>query len=345
MSSSRYEQAGVSIDAQDKAIANIKQHVSSTETPRVLSKLGSFGGLFDISFPKMTHPVLVSSADGVGTKLKIAFDAGKHDTVGQCLVNHCINDILVQGAEPLFFMDYIATGKIHPQVVAEIVAGMAVACRQSGLSILGGEMAEMPGFYQAGEYDVAGFIVGVVDKSKLLGTHRVKAGQRLIGLPSTGLHTNGYSLARKVVFEEQGLSLTDTIPGTNQTAQDALLAIHQSYFPCLKELLAHDKIAAMSHITGGGFLDNMPRILPENLDAELELGVYQVPPLFRYLVEAGGVSQQEAYRVFNMGVGMILIVDEAHQASVTAHLKQHFADVYPMGRIVPGSGSVSLITS
>jgi phosphoribosylformylglycinamidine cyclo-ligase len=342
MSQSRYEQAGVSIDAQDRAIDNIKTAVASTRTPRVLSDLGSFGGLLDARFEDMEAPVLVASADGVGTKLKIAFDANRHDTVGQCLVNHSINDILVQGARPLFFMDYIATGKLHPDVVADVVKGMAVACKQSGLAILGGEMAEMPGFYQAGEYDVAGFIVGVVDRTKLLDGSRVKVGDKLIGLPSTGLHTNGYSLARKIVFEEQGLTLSDKIPGTNQTVEDALLAIHKPYYKVLADLLADDAIAAMSHITGGGFLDNIPRILPKDCNAAIDTQSYEVPGLFKFLVEKGEVSFEEAYRVFNMGIGMILIVEADRADSVTEHLKAQGEEPVALGEVVAGEGVVTL---
>ena len=342
MKPSRYEEAGVSIDAQDRAIAQIKSHVNSTQTDRVLSDIGSFGGLLDIRFPEMQYPVLVSSADGVGTKLKIAFDADRHDTVGQCLVNHCIDDILVQGARPLFFMDYVATGKLRPDVVADVVAGMAVACRESGLAILGGEMAEMPGFYNAGEYDVAGFIVGVVDKAKLLGADRVRKGQKLIGLASTGLHTNGYSLARKIIFEECGLKLDDLVPGTEARVDDALLAVHRSYFKALEPHLEADRIQAMAHITGGGFLDNLPRVLPADLDASIDTGAYEVPPLFRFLVERGGVEREEAYRVFNMGIGMILVVEEAQQEALMADLEQAGMAPCALGEIVAGEGKVQL---
>ena len=342
MSTSRYEQAGVSIDAQDQAINGIKGHVASTETNRVLSNLGSFGGLFDIKFPAMEHPVLVSSADGVGTKLKIAFMSDRNNTVGQCLVNHCINDILVQGAAPLFFMDYIATGKLKPNVVEQVIAGMAVACRTSGLAILGGEMAEMPGFYNAGEYDVAGFIVGVVDKPKLLGADRVRKGQKLIGLPSSGLHTNGYSLARQIIFEEQKLGLNDVIPGVGATVADALLAVHKPYFKTVEALLADDKIAAMAHITGGGFLDNMPRVLPAHLDAAIRADATPVPPLFQYLVDTGKVDREEAYRVFNMGVGLIMAVDDAHVDAVLDHTRGIEGDAWVMGEIVDGSGVVQM---
>lgn len=342
MTQSRYEQAGVSIDAQDRAIENIRASVAATRTPRVLSDLGSFGGLLDARFTDMEAPVLVASADGVGTKLKVAFDANRHDTVGQCLVNHCINDILVQGAKPLFFMDYIATGKLAPDVVADVVRGMSIACKQSGLAILGGEMAEMPGFYNAGEYDVAGFIVGVVDRPKLLDGSRVKKGDVLIGLTSSGLHTNGYSLARKIIFEEQGLTLNDTLPGTAQSVSAALLAIHKPYYRVLADLLANNQIAAMSHITGGGFLDNLPRILPKTCNAAINTKAYDIPALFQFLVDKGNVSFEEAYRVFNMGIGMILIVDENHQQAAMAHLKAQGEAPVIMGEIIDGTGVVTL---
>lgn len=343
MNPSRYEEAGVSIDAQDSAIKGIKHHIKQTENDRVLSELGSFGALFDISFPEMKHPVLVTSTDGVGTKLKLAFDTNCHDTIGQCLVNHCINDILVQGAKPLFFMDYIATGKLKPPLVEKVVAGMAMACKQSGLVLLGGEMAEMPGFFQPGEYDLAGFIVGVVEREKVLGPERVEAGQKLLGLPSTGLHTNGYSLARKIIFEEQGNCLTDTLPGMSATVSDVLLAIHRPYYSSVAGLLAQDKIAAMAHITGGGMLGNIPRVLPNSLSARIRKDAWEVPPLFRYITKQGSVDEQEAYRVFNMGVGMVLIVNAADEEKSVTHLQQHEPDVYRLGEVVEGAGLVELI--
>lgn len=341
MGKSRYEEAGVSIEAQDQAISAIRGHVAKTKTPRVLADIGSFGGLFDIRFEDMKHPVLVSSTDGIGTKLKIAFESGRHNTVGQCLVNHCVDDILVQGARPLFFMDYIATGKLRPQVVASIIEGMAVACAENGCAILGGEMAEMPGFYQAGEYDVAGFIVGVVEKEKILDANRVRPGQKLLGLQSSGLHTNGYSLARKILFEEQALKLKDYLPGTNTTVEEALLAVHRSYYPILKDLLKKDLLQAMSHITGGGFLDNIPRVLPADADAVLNLGAYPLPPLFEYLKAKGGLDE-EAYQVFNMGIGMVLIAEEANVEAIKRHLQSLGEPVWELGHIAQGTGKVVL---
>ena len=342
MKPSRYEEAGVSIDAQDQAIDRIKAHVNTTNTSRVLSGIGSFGGLFDISFPEMEAPVLVSSTDGVGTKLKVAFDAERYDTVGQCLVNHCIDDILVQGAKPLFFMDYVATGRLKPNVVEEIVKGMAIASRENQMSVLGGEMAEMPGFYQDGEFDIAGFIVGVVDRPKILGADRVKQGQQIIGLPSTGLHTNGYSLARKIIFEEQNIGMNDLIPGSDMTAADALLAIHRSYYPMLHEFLEENLIQAMAHITGGGFLDNIPRVLPKDLDAVLRLDSYELPPLFKFLVEHGKMDGEEPYRVFNMGIGMTLVVNQDDLEKVMSKLASSGEKAYHIGEIVAGNGKVQL---
>ncbi len=343
MNSSRYEEAGVSIDAQDASIKAIRADVQSTSIPQVLSEIGSFGGLFDARFPDIPSPVLVASADGIGTKLKVAFEADKHDTVGACLVNHCINDILVQGAKPLFFMDYIATGKLKPNVVREVLAGMAQACRQSGLAILGGEMAEMPGFYQAGEYDVAGFIVGVVDKNKILGSQRVKPGQLIIGLASSGLHTNGYSLARKIIFEEACLQLDDKIPGCSQTVQESLLAVHKPYYHAVRHLLEQDMIHAMAHITGGGFLDNVPRILPEGVSVSLRKNAHPVPPLFKFLVDKGKVSEQEAYRVFNMGIGLMVFIDPDDKDNVMAHFEQQGELAYVVGETHVGGEKVSLV--
>ncbi|MCB9396877.1 MAG: phosphoribosylformylglycinamidine cyclo-ligase [Acidobacteria bacterium] len=343
MSNSRYEQAGVSIKAQDEAIHRLKGHVARTENKRVISSVGSFGGLFDISFPNLSQPVLVSSTDGVGTKIKIAIDAGIHDTIGQCLVNHCIDDILVQGARPLFFMDYISTGKLAPAVVEQVLKGMADACCASECAILGGELAEMPGFYKTGDYDVAGFIVGVVDRPKILGAHRVKVGQKLIGLKSSGLHTNGYSLARKIIFEEQGLGLQDEIPGTGKTAAQALLAVHRNYHPLLWPLLEANQIAAMAHITGGGFLDNIPRVLPPDCCASIDLKAVPKDPLFAYLVEKGGMDANEPYQVFNMGIGMILMVDHDQVQAVQKALEKVGEPSWVIGDIVSGNGKVNLL--
>jgi len=335
---SRYEAAGVSIDAQDQAIAAIRKQVESTKTPRVLSDLGSFGGLFDIRFPEMERPVLVASADGVGTKLKVAFAANRHGSVGQCLVNHCIDDILVQGAKPLFFMDYIATGKLSPETVREVITGICEACRRSGTALLGGEMAEMPGFYQLGEYDVAGFIVGVADQANLIGPQHVTSGQVLIGLPSSGLHTNGYSLARKIIFEEQQLGVDDLLPGTDRSVADHLLAIHINYEPILGPLLADRKLKALAHITGGGFLDNIPRILPQGCAARIRTNDIEIPAIIEFLLEHGELDAHEAYRVFNMGIGMIAVVDREERAAVMAQLAPHHPVL--MGEVIEGNRKV-----
>lgn len=341
--SSRYEEAGVSISAQDEAIHRLKSHVGRCQTPRVLAAVGSFGGLFDGSFPQMKAPVLVASTDGVGTKLRIAQMMGRHETIGQCLVNHCIDDILVQGASPLFFLDYISTGRLQPTVVEEILRGMADACLVSSCAILGGELAEMPGFYQAGEYDVAGFIVGVVDRERILGARRVRAGQTLIGLPSSGLHTNGYSLARRILFEEMALKATDSLPGGTGSVGEALLAVHINYHPLLRPLLEKDLIQAMAHITGGGFVDNIPRVLPEKVGARIQRGAYEIPPLFRLLVEKGRVSQEEAYKVFNMGIGMVLMVNPDQAAEVLGHCHEQGSPAVVLGETVPGEQFVQLV--
>lgn len=342
MSESKYAKAGVSIEAQDLALERIKAHVQKTKTDRVLSGIGSFGGLFDISFPDVKQPVLVASADGIGTKLKVAFEADQHDTVGQCLVNHCINDILVQGARPLFFMDYIATGRLQPGVVEQVVKGIATACAACSVALLGGEMAEMPGFYSEGEYDVAGFIVGMVDRDAILGADRVRPGQRLIGLASNGLHTNGYSLVRNILFEQKGLRLGDLLPGTDDTVGAHLLAIHRCYEAFLRDLLHAGRIRAMAHITGGGLIDNVPRVMPDHLHARIQVDRFEVPPIFRYLVTEGEVSWREAYQVFNMGIGMVLVVEEADAQEVSRHVREQGCDARDIGEVVEGAGGVSL---
>jgi phosphoribosylformylglycinamidine cyclo-ligase len=341
--SSRYEEAGVSIAAQDEAIHRLKSHVARCQTPRVLAAVGSFGGLFDGNFPQLKNPVLVASTDGVGTKLRIAQLMGRHDTIGQCLVNHCIDDILVQGASPLFFMDYISTGKLSPTVVEEILRGMADACKSSSCAILGGELAEMPGFYQPGEYDVAGFIVGVVDRERILGASRVRPGQTLIGLPSSGLHTNGYSLARRILLEELALKPSDSLPGGTGSVGEALLAVHINYHPLLWPLLERGLIAAMAHITGGGFVDNIPRVLPDGVDVRIHRHAYEVPPLFRLLVERGRVSQAEAYKVFNMGIGMVLMVNPDQAVEVLRHCQEQGSAAVVLGETVPGERIVHLV--
>ncbi len=301
-----YKAAGVDIDAGNETVRRIKALARSTFTPGVLSDIGSFGGLFRLDRERYQDPVLVSSADGVGTKLKVAFMTGRHDTVGGDLVNHCVNDILVQGAEPLFFLDYLATGKLSPAVAEQVVSGIARACRENGCALIGGETAEMPGFYAEGEYDIAGFIVGVVDRSRVIDGHGVLPGDALIGLPSAGLHTNGYSLARQVMFDTAGWTADTFVDELGTTVGDALLAPHRSYLQLVRPLIERDQIKGMAHITGGGLTENLPRILPEGCAAEIDLQSWSIPPLFRLLQQHGAIPSDEMFRAFNMGVGLVI---------------------------------------
>jgi phosphoribosylformylglycinamidine cyclo-ligase len=303
-----YKASGVDIDAGSETVRRIKGLARSTFTPAVLSEIGSFGGLFRMEPGRYRDPVLVSSADGVGTKLKVAFRAGRHDTVGVDLVNHCVNDILVQGAEPLFFLDYLATGRLSPDVAEALVGGMAKACRENGCVLLGGETAEMPGFYADGEYDLAGFIVGAVDQERLIVGRDIVAGDVLIGLPSSGLHTNGYSLARRIVFDHLGLDVDAYVPEIGTTVGAALLEPHRSYLSWVRPLLAGGLLKGMAHITGGGITDNLPRVLPQGTAALVDAAAWEVPPLFRWLQESGQVPADDMYRTFNMGIGLILVV-------------------------------------
>ncbi len=301
-----YKTAGVDIDAGNETVRRIRSLARSTFTPGVLSEIGSFGGLFRLDRDRYQDPVLVSSADGVGTKLKVAFMTGRHDTVGADLVNHCVNDILVQGAEPLFFLDYLATGRLSPSVAEQVVSGVARACKENGCALIGGETAEMPGFYADGEYDIAGFIVGAVDKSKVIDGRSIVPGDVLIGLPSAGLHTNGYSLARRVLFDVAGWKADTFVPELKATVGDALLAPHRSYLPYVRPLLDRASIKGLAHITGGGITENLPRILPEGCAAEIDLRAWDVPPIFRLLQERGGIARDEMFRAFNMGIGLIV---------------------------------------
>jgi phosphoribosylformylglycinamidine cyclo-ligase len=303
-----YKKAGVDIDAGNEVVRRIKGLAKSTATRGVVSDLGSFGGLFHLGARGLRDPVLVSSADGVGTKLRVAFMTGVHDTIGVDLVNHCVNDILVQGAEPLFFFDYLATGRLDPDVAVKIVEGLARACRDNGCALLGGETAEMPGFYADGEYDVAGFIVGAVERDRIVDGRGIAAGDVLIGLPSSGLHTNGYSLARSIVFDGLGLTVRDRVPELGTTVGEALLAPHRSYLPLVRPLLDGGAIKGMAHITGGGITDNLPRVLPDGTGAHVRLGSWDVPAIFGWLQSAGGVPQEDMLRTFNMGIGLILVV-------------------------------------
>ena len=335
-----YRDAGVDIDAQDEALRRIKDALVATRTPGVLADLGAFGGLFAPDLKGMTEPVLVASADGVGTKLEVAALAGVHDTVGRDLVNHCVNDILVQGARPLFFLDYVASGRLDPAVLAAVVAGIARGCRENGCALLGGETAEMPGFYGDGRYDVAGFIVGIVDRPKVLDGSRVRVGDHLVGLPSAGLHTNGYSLARKLVFEVAGLGVNDRVPAFQGTVGEALLAEHRSYLPVLRGALDADLVAALAHITGGGLSDNVPRVLPEGTAAEIRAGSWAVPSLFRWMQETGKIEDSEMRRTFNLGIGMVAIVPEETLQPFEVHLDGQGEPHWRIGRVVPGDRKV-----
>ena len=323
-----YRTAGVDIDAGNEAVRRIKTLARATYTPGVVSGVGSFGGLFALD-PSIESPVLVASADGVGTKLKIAFMTGVHRTIGADLVNHCVNDILVQGARPLFFLDYLATARLAPDVAEQIVEGMSVACRENGCALLGGETAEMPGFYAPGEYDVAGFIVGVVPRAKIIDGRGIKPGDALIALPSTGLHTNGYSLARRIAFDELGLSADSYVEELGETVGQALMRTHRSYLPAIGPVLDRGWIKGMAHITGGGITENLPRVLPEGCSFSLDRSSWTVPPLFAWLQRAGQLDDAEMFRAFNMGVGLIVVCSPDHSPSLLSALPGS----WPLGRV------------
>jgi len=337
-----YSDAGVSIDAANAAVERIKRLARSTFDERTLSEIGTFGGMFDGAFPGMRSPVLVASADGVGTKLKVAFMTGVHDTVGRDLVNHCANDILVQGARPLFFLDYVAAGVLAPDVIVQIVEGVARGCRENGCVLLGGETAEMPGMYAEGEYDVAGFIVGVVDRERVIDGSRIAPGDALLGLPSAGLHTNGYSLARKLFFEVAGHAPDTRLDALGATVGEALLAEHRSYLRPLEGLLDTGLIKGLAHVTGGGLLENVPRVLPAGAAVEIARGSWPVPPVFEVMREIGNVAEAEMYRTFNMGVGMVVVCAGPDAPAVRAHLKQAGEACYDIGRVVAGERTVKL---
>jgi len=339
-----YRTSGVDIDAGNEVVRRIKRLARSTHTPGVLSEIGSFGGLFSLGSLGLTDPVLVASADGVGTKLKIAFLTNIHETIGQDLVNHCVNDILVQGARPAFFLDYLATGRLSPDVAASIVHGIARACRENGCALLGGETAEMPGFYHDGEYDLAGFIIGAVDRAHLIDGKRIAPGDVLIGLPSSGLHTNGYSLARRIVFDHLKLEVSSRVPELNATVGEALLRPHRSYLPIVEPLLGTSAIKGMAHITGGGITDNLPRILPPGTRAAIDRMTWDVPPLFSWLVIAGGVPTEDAYRTFNMGIGLIVVCSPEDQQTLLTTFHEHGEPAArAIGRIVAGEPGVTYI--
>jgi phosphoribosylformylglycinamidine cyclo-ligase len=335
-----YKSSGVDIDAGNETVRRIRGFAKSTFTPGVLSSIGSFGGLFRLG-AGYRDPVLVSSADGVGTKLKLAFMTGRHDTVGQCLVNHCVNDILVQGAEPLFFLDYLATGKLSPDVAARVVEGVSVACRENGCALIGGETAEMPGFYADGEYDIAGFIVGVVERDRLITGERLRPGDALLGLRSTGLHTNGYSLARAIVFAKLGLAADSHVDELGCSIGEELLRVHRSYLPVVRPLLEAGLVKGLAHITGGGITENLPRILPEGTAALIDKSSWTPNAVFRYLQRVGGVPDDDMYRAFNMGVGLIVGVAADDAERVTLMLQAAGETrVHRVGRIIEGNPGV-----
>ena len=335
-----YRDAGVDIDAGNESVSLIKDAVRATYRSEVMGDLGGFGGLFALNTKDYKEPILVSGTDGVGTKLRLAFLLNKHDTIGQDAVAMCVNDILVQGAEPLFFLDYLAVGKLEPMQVAEVVTGVARACKESGCALIGGETAEMAGFYPIGEYDIAGFSVGVAERSKLITPARVKAGDVLLGLPSSGVHSNGYSLVRKIVFERKGFKGDEYMEELGQTIGEELLTPTRLYPRICLPLIREFDIHGMVHITGGGFYENIPRALPEHMGAEVNGAAWTIPPVFRLLQEWGNVDWTEMYRTFNMGIGMVLIVSSDEADRITAQLNAQNETVYHIGHVTEGAHEV-----
>ena len=338
-----YRSAGVNIDAADEVVRRVRGLAQKTFTRGVLSDIGAFGGLFQPDLAGVERPVLVASADGVGTKLKVAFLAGRHDTVGIDLVNHCVNDILVQGAEPLFFLDYLATGRVAPDVLEAVVRGLADGCAQNGCALLGGETAEMPGFYAAGEYDLAGFIVGLVARDRLIDGSGIRPGDLLLGLPSSGLHTNGYSLARRIVFDTLQLSVDARVEELGATVGEELLRPHRSYMRPVRRLLASRDplVKGLAHITGGGLTDNLPRVLPPGTAARVNRGSWRVPPVFGFLRREGGVPEEDLYRTFNMGIGMVAVVaPDALPATEAVLAEAGETGTAVIGEIIEGDGRV-----
>lgn len=334
-----YRDAGVDIDAGNLSVKLIKDSVKATYRPEVLGDLGGFGGLFAMS-NKYKEPVLVSGTDGVGTKLRLAFILDKHDTIGQDAVAMCVNDILVQGAEPLFFLDYLAVGKLEPEQVADVVKGVANACKESGCALIGGETAEMAGFYAEGEYDIAGFAVGAVEKSKIITSEKVKAGDVILGLPSSGVHSNGYSLVRKIVFDVKGFKGDEYIDELGKTIGEELLTPTRLYPKSCLPLIEKFDIHGMVHVTGGGYYENIPRALPENMGAEIDATSWPVPPIFNLLKEWGNVDWHEMYRTFNMGIGMIIIASADEAEKIKADLQARNEAVYEIGKVTQGSHEV-----
>jgi phosphoribosylformylglycinamidine cyclo-ligase len=347
MKQKAYARAGVNIDLGNRVKAGLPQMLQATHRPEVLGQVGGFGGLFALDVRKYRQPVLVSSVDGVGTKLKLAFAMDRHDTIGQDLVNHCVNDIAVLGAEPLFFLDYLGTGKLEPRVFRDIIKGFAKACAENRCALIGGETAQMPGFYARGEYDVSGTIVGVVEKSRMLDGKAIRPGDAVIGLASSGLHTNGYSLARQIFFERMRLKPKSYVPELRNTLGAELLKVHISYGPLIQKLLkrfeAGRAIKGLAHITGGGFVDNIPRVLPKTCDIVIRKGTWDVLPIFQILQARGGVPEAELYQVFNMGIGMVVIVaaDKADQVLKAVRAQNNKA--WLIGQAVKGRGVVRVV--
>jgi phosphoribosylformylglycinamidine cyclo-ligase len=350
MAQKAYARAGVDIDLGNRVKATLPQLLASTHRPEVLGKVGGFGGLFALNTRKYKEPVLVSSVDGVGTKLKIAFAMDRHDTIGQDLVNHCVNDIAVLGAEPLFFLDYLGTGKLQPHVFTQIIQGFAKACAENRCALVGGETAQMPGFYQAGEYDVSGTIVGVVEKSAMLDGKQIKPGDTVIGIASSGLHTNGYSLARKIFFEDLGLKPSTRVKEIGNTIGDELLKVHVSYGMLVQKLLKKFNpagkprgVKGLAHITGGGFVDNLPRVLPKNCDVAIQRGSWEMLPIFKFIAEKGGVPEEELYQVFNMGIGMTVICAPEKAAAAQKMIAAEGHRAWVIGSVIKGSGVVRMV--
>lgn len=337
-----YKSAGVNIQAAEEALAEIKRLAESTYTAQVLEGIGAFGSFFSLDLEGIEEPVLVSSVDGVGTKLKLAFALGRHDTVGGDLVNHCVNDILVHGARPLYFLDYFATDKLEPTVLREVVSGLSRGLKEVGCALVGGETAELPEFYSPGEYDLAGFIVGMVSKEKIINGQGIKPGDKILGLGSSGLHTNGFSLARKALLEIGGFKLSDRIPELDTTLGEELLKVHRCYFKLIYPLLDKIEIKGMAHITGGGIEGNLVRILPDNCAAEIDSSSWEVPPIFDVIQKAGKVERKEMFKTFNMGIGMILVVSSKNASKLRKDLTRAGERVFSIGEIVAGEKKVEL---
>lgn len=339
-----YKDAGVDIDAMNTAILRMREHVRSTFTPQVLTDVGSFGGMMELDTAGMTRPVLVASIDGVGTKVRVANAMGRHDTIGMDLVAHCVNDILVQGARSLLFLDYFATGKLSPDILVEVVKGLAEGCRAAGCVLIGGETAEMPGVYAEGEYDLAGCIVGIVDRERALDGRSIEPGDAVVGLASNGLHTNGYSLARHVLFEVAGLTPFNTPPQlAGRSIGEVLLDTHRCYAPAVLPLLDRFEIKAIVHITGGGFYDNIPRVLPADCSVTLDRRLWTQPPIFGYIQELGNVPDPEMYRTFNMGIGMVLICRRDQALEIIAELSSAGETASLIGEVHRGVPEVDIL--